>query len=67
MIDCEIRIDDCNSVNARFAVLPRVAEGVILPDHGRFVVKSVLHFDLWARQSTAPAVILLVERVSVDD
>jgi hypothetical protein len=67
MIDCEIQFDDGNSFNARFAVLPRITERVILPDHGRFVVKNVLHFDLWGRESTAPAVMLSVVPLRDDD
>jgi hypothetical protein len=66
MIDCEIRIDDRNLLHARFAVLPRLGEEVILPDYGKFVVKNVLHFDLGGHESSHSAVTLSVERADYD-
>jgi hypothetical protein len=67
MIECEIWMEDRNSVKARFAALPRVGEEVILPDHGKFVVKSVLHFDLGGLESSHPAVKLTVASPADDD
>ena len=49
-IECEIWTDDRGSRNARFAVLPRIGEEIIVSLDGtssrKFLVTKIIHIDL---------------------